>query len=65
LLIDSLHDPAIPLPVCASEKWKEVTGIWQDTKSLQKSLAFLYNTNEQTKKDYMEAIPFTITSKKK
>jgi hypothetical protein len=26
----------------------------------QKSLAFLYNNNEQTEKEYMETIPFTI-----
>jgi hypothetical protein len=32
--------------------------------SLQKSLAFLYTNNEQTEKEYMETIPFTIPSKK-
>jgi hypothetical protein len=32
--------------------------------SLQKSLAFLYTNNEQTEKEYMETIPFTIASKK-
>jgi hypothetical protein len=32
--------------------------------NLQKSLAFLYTTNEQTEKEYMETIPFTKTSKK-
>jgi hypothetical protein len=32
--------------------------------NLQKSLAFLYNNNEQTQKEYMETIPFTIASKK-
>jgi hypothetical protein len=32
--------------------------------NLQKSLAFLYNNNEQTEKEYMETIPFTIASKK-
>jgi predicted RNA-binding protein with PIN domain len=32
--------------------------------SLQKSLAFLYTSNEQTEKEYMETIPFTIASKK-
>jgi hypothetical protein len=31
--------------------------------NLQKSLAFLYANNEQTKK-YMETIPFTLASKK-
>jgi hypothetical protein len=28
------------------------------------SLAFLYTNNEQTEKEYMETIPFTIASKK-
>jgi hypothetical protein len=28
---------------------------------LQKSLAFLHTNNEQTEKEYMEIIPFTIT----
>jgi hypothetical protein len=32
--------------------------------NLQKSLAFLYTNNEQTGKEYMETIPFTIPSKK-
>jgi retron-type reverse transcriptase len=32
--------------------------------NLQKSLAFLYTNNEQTEKEYMETIPFTIASKK-
>jgi hypothetical protein len=32
--------------------------------NLQKSLAFLYKNNEQTEKEYMETIPFTIDSKK-
>jgi hypothetical protein len=32
--------------------------------NLQKSLVFLYTTNEQTEKEYMETIPFTIASKK-
>jgi hypothetical protein len=31
--------------------------------NLQKSLSFLY-TNEQTEKEYIETIPFTIASKK-
>jgi hypothetical protein len=30
--------------------------------NLQKSLAFIYN-NEQTDKEYMETIPFTVASK--
>jgi hypothetical protein len=33
--------------------------------NLQKSLAFLHTNNEQTEKEYMETIPFTIASKKK
>jgi hypothetical protein len=32
--------------------------------NLQNSLAFLYMNNEQTEKEYMETIPFTIASKK-
>jgi hypothetical protein len=32
--------------------------------NLQKSLAFLYTNNEETEKEYMETIPFTIASKK-
>jgi hypothetical protein len=32
--------------------------------NLQKSLAFLYTNNKQTKKEYTETIPFTIASKK-
>jgi hypothetical protein len=31
--------------------------------NLQRSLAFLYTNNEQTEKEYMEIIPFTIASK--
>jgi hypothetical protein len=33
--------------------------------NLQISLAFLYTNNEQTEKEYMEAILFIIASKKK
>jgi hypothetical protein len=32
--------------------------------NLQKSLVFLYTNNEQTEKEYMETISFTIVSKK-
>jgi hypothetical protein len=32
--------------------------------NLQKPLAFLHTNNEQTEKEYMETIPFTIASKK-
>jgi hypothetical protein len=32
--------------------------------NLQKSLAFLYTNNEQTEKEYIKTIPFTIASKK-
>jgi hypothetical protein len=31
--------------------------------NLQKSLGFLYTNNEQTEKEYMEIIPFTVASK--
>jgi hypothetical protein len=33
--------------------------------NLQKSLGFLFTNNEQTGKEYMETIPFTVASKKK
>jgi hypothetical protein len=33
--------------------------------NLQKSLDFLYTNTEQTEKEYMKTIPFTIASKKK
>jgi hypothetical protein len=33
--------------------------------NLQKSVAFLYNNNELTEKEYRKTIPFTIASKKK
>jgi hypothetical protein len=33
--------------------------------NIEKSLAFLYTNNEETEKEYMKAIPFTIPSKKK
>jgi hypothetical protein len=32
--------------------------------NIEKSLAFLYINNEQTEKEYMKTIPFTIASKK-
>jgi hypothetical protein len=32
--------------------------------NIGKSLAFLYTNNEQTEKEYMKTIPFTIASKK-
>jgi hypothetical protein len=32
--------------------------------NLQKSVAFLYTNYEQTEKEYMKTIPFTIASKK-
>jgi hypothetical protein len=32
--------------------------------NLKKSLAFLYTNNKQIEKEYMETIPFTISSKK-
>jgi hypothetical protein len=33
--------------------------------NLQKSLAFVHTNNEQTEKEYMKTVPFTIASKKK
>jgi hypothetical protein len=33
--------------------------------NIEKSLTFLYTNNEQTEKEYMKTIPFTIASKKK
>jgi hypothetical protein len=32
--------------------------------NLHKSVVFLYTNNEQTEKEYMKTIPFTIASKK-
>jgi hypothetical protein len=32
--------------------------------NLQKSFTFLYTNNEQTEKEFMEIIPFTIAAKK-
>jgi hypothetical protein len=32
--------------------------------NIEKSLAFLYTNNEQTEKEYIRTIPFTIASKK-
>ena len=36
----------------------------QDTKSTQKSLAFLYTNNEKSEREIKESIPFTIATKK-
>ena len=36
----------------------------QDTKSTQKSLAFLYTNNEKVEKEIKETIPFTIATKR-
>jgi hypothetical protein len=32
--------------------------------NIEKSLVFLHTNNEQTEKEYMKTIPFTIVSKK-
>ena len=37
---------------------------FQDIKSTQKSLAFLYTNNEKTEREIKETIPFTIATKK-
>ena len=34
--------------------------MWQNTKSMQKSVAFLYTNNENTEREMRESIPFTI-----
>ena len=36
----------------------------QDTKSTQKSLAFLYSNNEKSEREIKESIPFTIATKR-
>ena len=36
----------------------------QDTKSTQKSLAFLYSNNEKSEREIKESIPFTIVTKR-
>ena len=40
------------------------TGKLQDIKLTQKSLAVLYNNNEQTEIEIKEAIPFTTATKR-
>ena len=37
---------------------------FQDTKSTQKSFAFLYTNNEKIKREIKETIPFTIATKR-
>ena len=37
---------------------------FQDTKLIQKSLAFLYTNNEKTEREIKETIPFTIAMKR-
>ena len=36
----------------------------QDTKSIRRSLAFLYTNNEKSEKEIKEPIPFTIVTKR-
>ena len=36
----------------------------QDTKSIQKSLAFQYTNNEKSDREIKESIPFTIATKR-
>ena len=36
----------------------------QDTKSTQKSLAFLYSNNEKSEREIKESVPFTIATKR-
>ena len=37
---------------------------FQDTKSIHKSLAFLYTKNEKSEREIKEPIPFTIATKR-
>ena len=37
---------------------------WQDTKSIHRSLEFLYNNNEKSERAIKESIPFTIATKR-
>ena len=37
---------------------------FQDTKSTQKSFAFLYTNNEKVEKEIKETIPFTIATER-
>ena len=37
---------------------------FQDTKSIHKSIAFLYTNNEKSEREIKELIPFTITTKR-
>jgi hypothetical protein len=48
-----------PKPLDTINNYSKVAGY---EINLQKSLAFLYVNSEQTEKDYMETIPFTIAS---
>ena len=36
---------------------------WQDIKSTQKSVAFLYTNNEATEREIKESIPFMVVQK--
>jgi hypothetical protein len=58
-----LKDPKNPTPKLLDtiNSYSKVT---EYKINLQKSLAFLYTSNEQIEKEYMDTIPFTITSKK-
>ena len=37
--------------------------MWQDTKSMLRSVAFLYTNNETEEREIRDSIPFTITPK--
>jgi hypothetical protein len=58
-----LKDPknSIPKLLYNTNNYSKVVGY---KINLQKSLAFLYTNNEQTEKECVETIPFTIASKK-
>jgi hypothetical protein len=59
-----LKDPKISTPKLLDtiNRYSKVAGY---KINLLKSLVFLYTNNEQIEKEYMERIPFTITSRKK
>jgi retron-type reverse transcriptase len=60
-----LKDPKNPTPklLDTTSSYTKVAG-YKINLQLSCKLAFLYNSNEQTEKEYMETVPFTIASKK-
>ena len=58
---DSTKNPQTPQLLELINEFSEVAGYKVNT---QKSAAFLYTNNEQSKKEIMKTIPFTIASKR-